>query len=557
MSRWRTLGWFLFTLLLVWWLVWPSSQSPEAISRPNSEDRAGQGVAGFATWLQRSGIEVHSQRLRFSDMPEDIAQSTGNIAIVHLPALLIYEAEEIRALLGWVAKGNTLLLGAAYLEGPDWVYTGGDIHLGLWRLSGLGVKRFLMPKDEQDEVCVEVVDDAGVAKNVCSEVDERWQDTLQDVVEEAKEDLDDVVANEEQMPRWMRNQRAEDLVELHTQVVHPLTDSLPPISVPRDSGRWELIAREQQFERLAMREQAKALAAQDEQNDEEDSQPDAEVDGEANGEASEPVKPINWNLPWFDDMAACELTAESPTRRISGKSGCVDIPTPAEDDWQVLLAHPDTEQPALLAAPLEQGEVLVLWHPSLLANDVVHRFENRHFSVRLIDIYLRQGGVVLLDDAHQGLNLIVEAEDLLTDSRFYATLGFLLMFWVAYLLADSGQWQRATQRLRAVSVGQLDLVKANANFMRNRLSPAATRELMLDRLRDYLARKWSLPQSQALAEGLARERALRAMIVAPLEDSLTTLGRGGKVPPLVLQQQIDALLHTHFNSNFHTTPGED
>ena len=240
-----------------------------------------------------------------------------------------------------------------------------------------------------------------------------------------------------------------------------------------------------------------------------------------------------------------------------GKAGCLEIPTPAAADWQVLLAHPDNDQPALLSAPLEQGQVLVLWHPSLLANALVHRFDNRHFSVRLIDTYLDADGVVVFDDAHQGLNSIIQSADLLSDSRFYATVGFLLMFWVAYLLADAGQWQRASQRAGAVIVGQMDLIRANANFMRNRMSKGATRQLMLERLRDYLARKWQLRPADALEEGLALERDQHPSKVRVLEDSLEKLGRGGKVAPLLLQQQIDRLLHAHTETNIDTDQGED
>jgi len=107
----------------------------------------------------------------------------------------------------------------------------------------------------------------------------------------------------------------------------------------------------------------------------------------------------------------------------------------------------------------------------------------------------------------------------------------------------------------------MDLVRANANFMRNRMSKAATRELMLERLREYLARKWQLKPAHALQhvlqEGLALERARYPSRVQTLEDSLETLGQGGKVAPLVLQQQIDKLLHAHTESSIETDQGED
>lgn len=543
MSRWHTLGWFLLTLLLLWWLVWPSTQIVNELSRPNSEDVAGQGLGALDAWMRRSGIEVHSQRLRFSDMPDELESSTGNIAIVHIPGALFYEAEEVQALMEWVANGNTLLVSASYLEGPDWVYTGADIHRALWRLTGIGVRDYVAPEDETAE----------------EQQKEQWQETLQDVVEDAQESLDDVLENRPETPAWMREQRAKKTLELRRLAPHRLTTGLPTLTVPWDNARWELVNRDDQFAGLALRAEArrKELAEIATEAEAEAETQETDTKAPSADEEQESASAVRKNLPWFDDMEACSASPESAPRQLSSRTGCIEIPTPAEPSWQTLLAHPDSDQPALLAAPLEQGEVLVLWHPSLLANSVVHRFENRQFAVRLVDTYLSATGAVVLDDAHQDLNSITDSEDLLSDPRLYITVGFLLLFWVAYLLAESGQWQRATRRLRDRVVGQMDLVTANANFMRNRMSPAATQELMLERLRSHLTRKWQLRRANALAEGLAREREWQPTVVQRLEDSLEKLGRGGKVAPLALQQQIDALLHVNANTNTSTNIQKD
>jgi len=482
--------------------------------------------------MQRSGIEVHSHRVRLSELPAKVAGSTGNIAIVHIPAELFYEAEEIQALLAWVASGNTLLLAASYLEGPDWAYVGSDIDRAMWRLSGLGVASYREPQD--------------AASPKPEEQPEDWQETLKDVVVEAQEDLDAVLENKPERPLWLSEQRADDVLELRPQTPHEFSDKLPVLTVPWDAARWELVDQEAQLTGLAKRAEIRAQQNEDAQ-DEQDEQQDKNSSAPA----------IRTNLAWFDDLETCDNDLASGRRFLSGKSGCLEIPTPSIADWQVLLAHPESNQPALLTAPLEQGQVIVLWHPSLLANALVHRFENRQFSVRLIDTYLDEGGVVVFDDAHQGLNSIIESADLLRDSRLYATIGFLLMFWVAYLLADSGQWKRASRRAEATLVGQMDLIRANANFMRNRLSKGATRELMLERLRDYLARKWQLRHSLALEEGLALERTQYPSRVQTLEDSLEKLSRGGKVSPLRLQRQIDRLLHAQTETSIDTDQGED
>ena len=246
---------------------------------------------------------------------------------------------------------------------------------------------------------------------------------------------------------------------------------------------------------------------------------------------------------WRSDLDACGNDADASVRQLAGRTGCIDVPTPKGEDWRTLLRHKDSEQIVLLGAPLKQGELLVLWQPALLDNEVIHLHGNRDFVSQLIETKLATNGVVVVDDAHQGLNRIVEAEDLLSDSRLYITIGFLLLFWVAYLLADSGQWERATWREPVRRIGQRALIAANANFLSKRLRLSATHEMQLLPLQAHLARKWRVSRKDALKTGLERERSTNGDAAEALSRSLARLSAGKGVSPLDLQSQIDRLLH--------------
>ena len=85
MSRWHTLGWFVLMLVLIFLLIWPSALTGTEDSRPISTDRGSFGLAGLNGWLATAQIRTHSQRLRFTELPPAIAESDGNLLIIHLP----------------------------------------------------------------------------------------------------------------------------------------------------------------------------------------------------------------------------------------------------------------------------------------------------------------------------------------------------------------------------------------------------------------------------------------------------------------------------------------
>ncbi len=512
MDRLRTTAWILGVLALVILLIAPPDRAEET-TRPTTLDRGVSGLAAFVQWLRSADVPVRSVRERFDDFRFDQLPAHDNLAVIHLPATLLFEADEISALMHWVATGNRLLIAAAYLEGADWVYEGNDINRSMMRLVGT---RFVAQGDG------------------CDADTDGGDDSKQDAAAQSDDAIDNPADAFLSRPGWLVLQGARRAapieVTLDESSRNSVWRSLPLIEAPWDCARWKRVSR------------AHRRAADERQSDAElpgDDELPADGDGDADTPTTEETPRVRRIPAWELDARACPNgVGKDGERWLSGSEGCVAIPTPRTDAWRARLGHVDGEQHVLYDAPLGQGEVLLLLHPSLLANDVIHRGDNRRFAMTLVNHYLGAEGVVLVDDAHLGLNSIVEFDDLLLDWRLYATLGFVLLFWLGYVLADVGSWIRAKYRPRAAALGQKDLIAANANYLGNRLRATAVNDLILEPLRERLARKWGVPREDALSQGLARERAAHADAVGALEDTLGRLRNGKSVPHLTLARQV-------------------
>lgn len=182
-----------------------------------------------------------------------------------------------------------------------------------------------------------------------------------------------------------------------------------------------------------------------------------------------------------------------------------DDPPLAHDGWAAAVAHGASGQTAIWERAVGAGRVIVLGHPSLLANAAINEHDNKRFAMNLIAAHLGPNGQLLFDDAHQGDSDLYTPSDLLSDIRVLQTLGFLLVCWAVYVLADAGSWERATRRETPSASGQAALVRASGDYLARRLRSTALAEGLLAPLRERLAGKWQLPMDRALIDGLERE----------------------------------------------------
>lgn len=208
-------------------------------------------------------------------------------------------------------------------------------------------------------------------------------------------------------------------------------------------------------------------------------------------------------VPWDGTLIAC-CTENKPTP-VTG-AGQTPAPAAPAGEWRVVIEHQDSGQAAVWERRFGDGNIIVLGHPSLLANAAIPEHGNRRFAMNLIAGYLGPDGRVIFDDAHQGENDLYTPRELFSDIRLLYTLGFVLLCWAVYLLADAGTWERVTTPRMHRRPGQADLVRASGGYLARRLQHRALAEGLLAPLSERLAKKWRLPAERALADGLALER---------------------------------------------------
>ena len=139
-ERWITLLLAAGALALFYALIFPKPQhrsAPEGL--PLSTDSRPDGYLAIWHWLAEEHIPRLSLRrhyLRLSDLP----RRSGNVLIVTLPQQMPADALEIADLMGWVARGNTLLLLAALDDEPVWSLATDHAAMGRFLAAATGLK---------------------------------------------------------------------------------------------------------------------------------------------------------------------------------------------------------------------------------------------------------------------------------------------------------------------------------------------------------------------------------------------------------------------------------
>lgn len=127
----------LLMLAVAYGLVFePPAQPP--FTRPLSVEGGRNGYRAVRDWLEQQGAAVASLRERFSHLLDDGVPfpARGNVLITTVPYANPMRLEEQRALLRWIAAGNTLLVMAALDDTPEWA-TGASAGRFFGEIGGL------------------------------------------------------------------------------------------------------------------------------------------------------------------------------------------------------------------------------------------------------------------------------------------------------------------------------------------------------------------------------------------------------------------------------------
>lgn len=210
-------------------------------------------------------------------------------------------------------------------------------------------------------------------------------------------------------------------------------------------------------------------------------------------------------VPWDGTRVNCCKRGKTASGDDADPAATI-TPDGALTAWHAVIEHGPTAQAAAWERRFGDGNIVVLGHPSLLANAAIPEHGNRRFAMNLLAEYLGPDGHLIFDDAHQGEHDLYTPRELLSDVRLLYTLGFALACWAVYLLADAGSWERATTPPQRRRPGQADVVRASGGYLARRLRHQSLADGLVAPLRERLAKKWRLPHERALADGLELER---------------------------------------------------
>ena len=174
--------------------------------------------------------------------------------------------------------------------------------------------------------------------------------------------------------------------------------------------------------------------------------------------------------------------AHSLLQGVSKVSAQSEYPTSKWDGWSndtgaMELAHdPESGAPVLWLLPEGQGQIIVSAYGSILTNKLLGDDGNARLLANIVRWSLRDGGKVIIDDAHQGLVAFYDPEAFFGDSRLHVTLWWLLGLWLLFVIGS--------QRLRPAqsSWNPVDItgfVRATGGFMARVMRPAAAGQQMI------------------------------------------------------------------------------
>jgi hypothetical protein len=157
-----------------------------------------------------------------------------------------------------------------------------------------------------------------------------------------------------------------------------------------------------------------------------------------------------------------------------------------------------------------QGQVVTLALGGLFSNRDIGAVDNAKFLSNLVAWSLRDGGVVLFDDAHQGSVGYYDAKAFYADPRLHRTLAWLVLLWLIFVLG--------VQRLRAHvnnwrPADVTAFVSTSGDFFASALTPAAAANRLLANFFNSIRRRLG-----AAEDGVPLWEWLASQATVPLRD---------------------------------------
>ena len=201
-----------------------------------------------------------------------------------------------------------------------------------------------------------------------------------------------------------------------------------------------------------------------------------------------------------------------------------------------LARRADSADAVLWVKSSGNGAIIVSAYASLFSNQVIGKADNSRLLSNIVAWSLQPGGRVIFDDAHQGAMDEYDAAKFMADPRLHRTLLWLLVLWLA--------WVVASQPLRASAprVATLDenaMLRVTANFFAGVLRPVTSAQWLLDEFFDRLRRRHGLANSGGPPwDWLASHAGVPRGQLEELRDLYARTQSGQRVSLIRLQQRF-------------------
>jgi hypothetical protein len=204
-----------------------------------------------------------------------------------------------------------------------------------------------------------------------------------------------------------------------------------------------------------------------------------------------------------------------------------------------LARRTDSADPVLWLKSSGDGAFIVSAYASLFNNQVIGKADNARLLSDIVAWSLQPGGRVIFDDAHQGAVDEYDAAKFFTDPRLHHTLGWLVLLWLAWVLA--------AQPLRAAApnasgIDEGAMLRTTAGFFAGVLRPVTSAQWLFDEFFDRLRRRHGLAHgADPPWDWLASHAGVRSGVLAELRDLYAQVRIGHRVSLVRLQQIISQI----------------
>jgi hypothetical protein len=148
-----------------------------------------------------------------------------------------------------------------------------------------------------------------------------------------------------------------------------------------------------------------------------------------------------------------------------------------------LASRSDDGDPIIWLERHGDGQIILCAVAGLFSNDGVRRNDDAQLLANIIGWSRSPGGAVVFDDAHQGLTAFYDAKAFFADPRLHATLGWIVLLWLAFVL---GSQPLRARRREWQPLDETSYVEAGARYLAAVVRPGDAAQRLIDDFLEWL-----------------------------------------------------------------------